>query len=539
MNSTRDLAPLLQRTAQALLQHRELDPFFRALMEVLRDTWDIDAAGVGRYHPEDNSFEFILMDVAIEGFRRSVGTRFKAERPTPSEWLMRNQPVLLIPDTDEISARHGIDFEPYRPLRSGIGFLLEHGDRLIGNMFIGSKRLNAFDEGDLELVEAVRPIMALALENAIAFQELDGLRCRAEREGEFLRQEIGEHFPLDGMVGSSRTWRNVLQQVRAVAPTDSTLLIMGETGTGKELVARAAHERSRRAAGPFIKVNCGALPESLIESELFGHERGSFTGATARRLGRFEVAHGGTLFLDEIGELPLASQVKLLRALENREIERVGSTRPFPVDVRIIAATNRDLQREVEAGRFRADLFYRLNVCPIVLPPLREREEDISMLAHYFVDLFAQRHGRGRMTLAPGCLPALAGYPWPGNVRELEHLVERAVILTPGGTVDLRPFLEPYTPHPIAAAAAPATSLETLGRIGAAPLASGVSVPMRDAFAEAERDLILAALQAAQGRIGGPQGAAARLGLKRQTLQSKLKKHGIDPGTFRGGGAGE
>jgi formate hydrogenlyase transcriptional activator len=314
------------------------------------------------------------------------------------------------------------------------------------------------------------------------------------------------------IVGASPALKAILQQVDRVAPTDSTVLILGETGTGKELIARAIYERSNRSSRPFVRVNCAAIPSSLIASELFGHEKGAFTGALQRRLGRFEAANGGTIFLDEIGELPTETQITLLRVLQEREIERVGSSQSIPVNVRIIAATNRDLAAEVAAGNFRRDMFYRLNVFPIHMPALRERPEDIAPLVEHFVERYAERAGRHFDGIETNSLELLQGYSWPGNIRELQNVIERAVILSEGGTFRVEPaFLQLDTSRPFGSAS---------------NLAVGV--------ADREREMIEAALAESRGRISGPLGAAARLGIPRQTLDSKIAALQISKVRFKG-----
>jgi len=298
--------------------------------------------------------------------------------------------------------------------------------------------------------------------------------------------------------------KEILRQVETVAPTDSTVLIYGETGTGKELVARAIHELSARRRGTFVKLNCAAIPTGLLESEMFGHERGAFTGAIAQRIGRFELAHGGTMFLDEVGEIPLELQTKLLRVLQEREFERLGSSRTLRTDARLVAATNRDLAAMVEERLFRADLFYRLNVFPITVPALRDRREDIPLLARYFVQQYARRMNRRIETIPAETLQALTRYHWPGNIRELQNFIERAVILSRGSTLE-----------------APVRELK---RASEKPPAQSKTVVTLEA---AEREAILRALDESDGRVGGERGAAARLGMKRTTLQAKMRKLGI------------
>ena len=304
----------------------------------------------------------------------------------------------------------------------------------------------------------------------------------------------------DGIVGGSAVLKGVLEEVRLVAPTDSTVLILGETGTGKELIARALHAHSKRSTRPFVRVNCAAIPSSLIASELFGHEKGAFTGALQRRLGRFEAANHGTIFLDEIGELPMETQIALLRVIQEREFERIGSSQPVSVDVRIIAATNRDLKAAVTAGTFRQDMFYRLNVFPIQMPSLRERAEDIPLLVDYLVELYAKKTGKKVSRIKEGTIEMLQAYEWPGNIRELQNVIERAVILCVGETLSVSEnWLKRTTPR-----------------------LSGFTAPLVATLADREREVIEAALADSQGRISGPSGAAAKLGIPRQTLDSKI-----------------
>jgi formate hydrogenlyase transcriptional activator len=325
------------------------------------------------------------------------------------------------------------------------------------------------------------------------------MKERLASEELYLEDEICLNQNIGNMIGEALAFQGVLRGIQTVAPTDANVLITGETGTGKELVARAIHELSSRSKGSFIKVNCAAIPASLLESELFGHEKGSFTGAVAQKMGRFELAHHGTLFLDEIGEMPLELQPKLLRAIQDQEFERVGGTRTIRTDARLVAATNRDLKAMVEENKFRADLYYRLHVFPLHVPPLRERREDIGLLTRYFVQKHAQRMGRNIDTIPTSVLDALTNYEWPGNIRELQNVLERSVILTNGRTLQV-PL------HELTGKAAPLTCVEPYNY---------------------ERDRILRALEESKGLVGGPEGAAARLGLKRTTLQSRMRKYNI------------
>ena len=336
---------------------------------------------------------------------------------------------------------------------------------------------------------------------------------RTRQENFALREEIDHSSMFEEIIGSSPALSKVLVQVAKVAPSDSTVLISGETGTGKELIARAIHKRSNRAARAFIRVHCAAIPQSLIASELFGHEKGAFTGAVQRRAGRFEAADGGTIFLDEVGELPVETQIALLRVLQEREFERIGSTEPLKVDVRVVAATNRDLERAVKAGTFRQDLFYRLNVFPILLPPLRERVDDIPLLVEYSIDRYAKKAGKKFRTISKKTLELFEAYDWPGNVRELQNVIERAVVLCDGETFSIDE-----------------TWLKRTSRRSPDPEA-----PLIVTVAAHEKELIEAALAKSKGRIAGPSGAAAKLGIPRQTLESKIHSFGIDKHRFRNG----
>jgi formate hydrogenlyase transcriptional activator len=394
-------------------------------------------------------------------------------------------------------------------------------ERLIGVIIFSRRSSRRFTEDEVEILEAVARPMAMAVSNSLAYAEIRRLKDELEAENLVLREEIDQESMFEEIVGSSRALREVLARVEKVARTDSTVLITGETGTGKELIARAIHRRSHRAARALIKVNCAALPEALIASELFGHEKGAFTGALAQRIGRFELASGGSIFLDEIGELPADLQVALLRVLQEGEFERVGGAHTIRTDARVITATNRDLAAGVAAGRFRQDLFYRLNVFPIAMPPLRSRKDDIPMLVEYFASRYAARLGKKLETIDRATMEQLVAYPWPGNVRELQNVIERAAILAEDGVLrveegDLHHHHAPHTAEERKAShphAAPAVSTRGL----------------RDQ----EKQLIEAALARCHGQISGARGAAAQLGLPPTTLESMIKRHGIDKRRFR------
>jgi transcriptional regulator with GAF, ATPase, and Fis domain len=358
-------------------------------------------------------------------------------------------------------------------------------------------------------------------------------RARLAAENVYLREEIKSVHNFEEIVGQSPALLGALEKVNRVAKTDTTVLVTGETGTGKELIARAIHSASRRHDKPLIKVNCATLPAGLVESELFGHEKGAFSGAISRRVGRFELANGGTIFLDEIGEIPLDVQVKLLRVLQERELERVGGANPIKVDVRVITATNRDLAKSIRDGKFREDLYYRLNVFPIALPPLRDREGDVPLLVHFLVARFAARVGVRIESVEKTTLERLARYAWPGNIRELENVLERAVILSNGPTLEIDPeVFASATPTPSAKSGNSKNqepNSKTATEVGSSNLALGASAPARplESLESTMRTHILAALEQSGWVIDGPRGAAKILGLNPNTLRSRMKKLGI------------
>ena len=387
-------------------------------------------------------------------------------------------------------------------LESGCALPLISRNRTVGVLTLGSRIENSVSPEDVNFLMQAAGQVAIAIENALAYREIAELKDKLTQEKLYLEDEIRGEMDFEGIVGQSSALRHVLNLVETVAPSDSTVLLLGETGTGKELIARAIHERSRRKERTFVKLNCAAIPTGLVESELFGHERGAFTGAIAQKTGRLELADQGSLFLDEVGDIPIEIQPKLLRALQEREFERLGSTRTKKVDVRLVAATHRDLEKMMENREFRSDLYYRLNVFPIRIPPLRERPDDIPLLARYFI----QKHGR-RMNKKIESIPAaamrkLSSWHWPGNIRELENFIERSVILTHG-----------------AALQAPIGELSNKGR----------NAPVAGTREANQRDEIVRVLKITDGRVAGADGAAARMDIKRTTLISRMKKLGIDP----------
>jgi transcriptional regulator with GAF, ATPase, and Fis domain len=381
-----------------------------------------------------------------------------------------------------------------------------------GTFFLSffSRQPATYQKEHLHLLERLRSSLTLTVDRLMAFDQIKRLSEQLDQENKYLQEEVKKGANFEEMIGESSALVNVFKSIGQVAPTDYTVLILGETGTGKELIARAVHNRSSRKGKALIKVNCAALPPQLIESELFGHEKGSFTGATEKRIGKFELAHGGTIFLDEIGELPLELQPKLLRVLQEKEIERVGGKGPIPLDVRIIAATNRNLQAEISAGRFRSDLYYRLNVFPVILPPLRERKEDLMPLAMHFLQKISKKLGKSLTGISESTKLQMLNYHWPGNIRELEHLLERAAIMATSPVISL---IEPLLHEP--------SSVPDLA------VSANASIPVVKPHEQAEKDNIVQALKIANFRIRGKGGAAELLNVKPTTLEAKMARLGI------------
>jgi formate hydrogenlyase transcriptional activator len=390
-------------------------------------------------------------------------------------------------------------------------------DRVLGTFGVVKYQDNAFSSEDIEFLTQIANQVAIAVENACAFGQIRELRDKLAQEKLYLEDEIRSEMNFAQIVGKSASLRRVLKQVETVAPTDSTVLIYGDTGTGKELIARAIHDLSPRRSRPFVKLNCAAIPTGLLESELFGHEKGAFTGAIAQRIGRFEVANGGTIFLDEIGEVPLELQTKLLRVLQEREFERLGSSRTLRTDARLIAATNRDLEAMVSEQKFRSDLFFRLNVFPVHVPPLRERQGDIPLLVRHFTQQFSRRMNKVIETIPSAAMDALSRYHWPGNIRELQNVIERAVIISTGPvlSVDVTDLKFPKAGVSVEQVTSPKSTNGALHAL----------------LQETERQQILKALKECNWVVAGPHGAAAHLAMKRSTLQLRMHKLGIARGS--------
>ena len=508
----RDRQALVLHINKLLLEHLDPEPMFMAVSMALWERTHHDFITLTALE-EDGAMERLrLLDLPAFRGQYRIGEQLPTLLGVASKALETRQIDLLGPDriaaiqppeVARLMRKEGITSLCHVPLFSR--------GKALGVLTLGSRKEHPFDGDHLLLLEQVAGQVALGLDNVLALQGIRSSRDKLAEEKLYLEEEVRKDFSTQEIIGASPALVRVMQQIETVAPSDATVLLLGETGTGKELLARAIHERSKRQPRTFVRLNCSAIPLGLVESELFGHERGAFTGAIARKVGRFELAHQGTLFLDEIGDLPLDLQPKLLRAIQEREFERLGSTRTISVDVRLIAATHQDLARMVEQGTFRRDLFYRLNVFPIQVPPLRERKEDIPGLVRYFVQKFGKAMDRRIERIPAETMAALVDWPWPGNIRELHNLVERSVILSPGPELRV-PLGEVARPRD-ADAAAPAGTLEDLERKGT--------------LEDLERKGILEALEACGWMVGGSEGAAARLGLKRTTLNSKMRKLGI------------
>jgi PAS domain S-box-containing protein len=495
---------VMLQLSNALLANMDVRKLLGAISASLREVLPLDSATLGLYDPASDQLVVQFLG-ADEGEVRRGDVRLSLAGSPAGEAFRTREPVIL----------ERIEGSPFAPesvrhltglgMQSGCWVPLIHRGEAIGTLTVASRLEGAFTQREAEMLVQVAAQVAMAVNNAVAFRQIAELRDRLSQEKRYLEEEINLENRFEDIVGESGGLRQVLKEIETVAPTDATVLIQGETGTGKELLARAIHRLSPRKDRTFVKLNCAAIPAGLLESELFGHEKGAFTGAIARKMGRLELAHEGTLFLDEVGEMPLDLQPKLLRALQEREIERLGGTRPIRVNVRLIAATNRDLGKMVAEKQFRSDLFYRLKVFPVFAPPLRDRIGDIPVLVRHFVATHSRRMGKVIETIPEETMAALKRWRWPGNIRELENFLERAVILTRG------PVL--YVPL------AELETAETEGEDKEMEIST---------LHAAEREHILRVLRETKGQIGGDDGAAARLGLKRTTLNSKIKKLGIE-----------
>ena len=498
----RDRLRALLEINNAVVTCLDTRPLFQAISASLRQTFGLDYVSLLIYDKEIDALRLQALDFP-EGsgiIREDAVVRLdhtmvgEVYRSREGRFADIEEAARSWPGSFDILSREGLQSIGCLPLITR--------SETLGTLNLGSRRPDFFTAEDGAYFSQVAGQVAIALENSFSYKRIEELNARLAEEKVYLEDEIRTDSRFEEIVGQSRALRAILKQVETVAPTDSTVMIYGETGTGKELLARAIHQLSSRRQGTFVKLNCAAIPTGLLESEMFGHEKGAFTGAIAQRIGRFELAHRGTMFLDEVGEIPLELQTKLLRVLQEREFERLGSSRTIRTDARLVAATNRELAAMVEEHQFRADLYYRLSVFPITVPPLRERREDIPLLVRYFVQQNARRMNKRISSIPAASMEALTRYHWPGNIRELQNFIERAVILSAGPALQI--------------------PLRELKRAGASAAAGEVQT-----LAAAERDAIVRALRESDGRVGGPGGAAAKLGMKRTTLQAKMQKLGI------------
>ncbi|HEX7330657.1 MAG TPA: sigma 54-interacting transcriptional regulator [Pyrinomonadaceae bacterium] len=500
---------LLLDINNAIVSNLSLKELLYTISGCLRKFFPLDLASMVIKDEETGQLRVHALDAPAPGGVLAEGAILPLEGTPPGIAIATRQTVL----------RERIDFEEfYSPimreaykagLRSGCSVPLICHDQVLGTINVGSLREAAFSRKDAELLEQIASQVAIAVENALIFQELTALKNKLASEKIYLEEEIQTEYNFEEIIGQSAALKKILQQVATVAPTDSVVLLCGETGTGKELIARAIHNLSNRRERTLVKLNCAAIPTGLLESELFGHEKGAFTGAIAQRIGRFELANKGTLLLDEVGEIPLDLQPKLLRVLQEHEFERLGSSRTIKTDARLIAATNVDLPHMVAEKKFRSDLFYRLNVFPITIPPLRDRVDDIPLLIGYFAQKHALRMNKRIDQVPRDTVEALCSYPWPGNVRELENFMERSVILSSGS--ELQAPLSELT----------LTTTMPVNSGAPAPVAVGRSLE------DIERRHIAEILEQTRGVIGGKGGAAEILGLPSSTLRNRMKKLGL------------
>jgi formate hydrogenlyase transcriptional activator len=497
-----DRLKLILDLTNQVVSNLELNDLLHTMSASVRQIMACDAAAVMLPESDGKHLRVHALDFPSGKGIFTEGGLVPIEGSMPGE-AFRNLKTVVINELDPET----IPPEMYRKAKAeGVNSMCDlpliSRKRLLGVLALGRHEANSFGKDEVNFLTQVANQVAIAIENAIVYGELAELKDRLAQEKLYLEEELRGEMDFAGIVGQSSGLRHVLSLVETVAPSDSTVLLLGETGTGKELIARAIHDRSRRKDRTLVKLNCAAIPTGLLESELFGHERGAFTGAISQKIGRLELANQGTLFLDEVGDIPTDIQPKLLRALQEREFERLGSTRTQKVDVRLVAATNRDLERMIENREFRSDLYYRLNVFPIRIPPLRERPEDIPLLVRYFTQKYARRMEKQVESIPAAAMKKLASWHWPGNIRELENFIERSVILTHGPSL----------------------------RVPVAELVNHSNGPVPSNTNDGgEREKILRVLKETKGRVAGADGAAARMGIKRTTLISRMKKLGIQP----------
>ena len=525
-----DRLQLLLNLTSSITSNLQLKDVLRAIAAHIREVMRCDVANISLPGSEPGTFRVYAVDFpGSTGFVKEEQIITETEYSPAKRAFDALKPVIVRPAEgppesfgQKIAAAEGLKTVCFIPL-------VNRG-RALGNLVLARTTEDTLTHEDIEFLSQAAGQIAIAIENALAYQQISELKDKLAQEKVYLEDEIRSEMNFEQIVGSSPALKQVLQLVETVAHSDSTVLLLGETGTGKELIARAIHDRSRRKERTFVKLNCAAIPTGLLESELFGHEKGAFTGAISQKVGRLELADQGTLFLDEVGDIPTEIQPKLLRVLQEREFERLGSTHTRKVNVRLIAATNRDLETMVANREFRSDLFYRLNVFPIRIPPLRDRREDIPLLASYFVQKFSRQMQKRIEAIPVAVMKGLTAWEWPGNIRELENFIERAVILTRGKSLEapLGELRKTGMVSPSAAASAPAQ--DDIARIVKETISAlNGKKDLADEFARKQRGEIVRVLTESKGRVGGPDGAAARMGINRTTLLARIKKFGIDP----------
>ena len=508
----------------AIINNLTQEALFVSAYEAIRRVVSFDRAAFLLYRPETKTLKLLSMDSDTESDFFRLGKEYDLQETRISAWVLDRQQAVVRGDLEKEQQSPGDQRLVVEGIQSYCVVPLVAMGNSIGTFTVWSETKNRYSEADAELLQEVANQVALAIANMKSYEEIAALKARLERENVYLQEEIRTVHNFEEIVGNDPTLLELLRRVDQVAPTDSSVLIYGETGTGKELIARAIHDRSARKNRPLVKVNCSAISAGLVESELFGHVKGAFTGAFERRIGRFELANGGTLFLDEVGELPLETQVKLLRVLQEREFEPVGSNRSVHVDVRIIAATNRNLQESISAGSFRSDLYYRLNVFPLEVPPLRERRSDIPQLAMFFLSRYSRNLGKRMEGISAAGTERLSRYSWPGNIRELQNVIERALILSPGPILQLETDLVSVSASE--AVRDPAREVAE----AAQPTEPSSALKTLD---EVERAHISAVLQQTHGVIEGANGAAKTLGMHPNTLRHRMEKLGIKRSAHR------
>jgi len=508
----------------AIINNLTQEALFVSAYEAIRRVVSFDRAAFLLYQPETKTLKLLSMDSDAESEFFRLGKEYDLQETRISKWVIESQQAVVRGDLEKEQQSPGDQRLVAEGIQSYCVVPLVAMGKSIGTFTVWSETKNRYSEADAELLQEVANQVALAIANMKSYEEIAALKARLERENVYLQEEIRTVHNFEEIVGNDPTLLELLRRVDQVAPTDSSVLIYGETGTGKELIARAIHDRSARKNRPLVKVNCSAISAGLVESELFGHVKGAFTGAFERRIGRFELANGGTLFLDEVGELPLETQVKLLRVLQEREFEPVGSNRSVHVDVRIIAATNRNLQESISAGSFRSDLYYRLNVFPLEVPPLRERRSDIPQLAMFFLSRYSRNLGKRMEGISAAGTERLSRYSWPGNIRELQNVIERALILSPGPILQLKTDLVSVSASE--AVRDPAREVAE----AAQPTEPSSALKTLD---EVERAHISAVLQQTHGVIEGANGAAKTLGMHPNTLRHRMEKLGIKRSAHR------